>query len=124
MARLFRVAKEIDDASGGPEQLYISPSLRPSYTTSVLEHPVTFAVPLIAGFGADGQYFDSQGEEVHVGFFQTGLKVSTPLNAMPAKFGSLTFSAGADVIFVTDEAINFRGNTSEVIGEAGLTYAY
>lgn len=65
----IRIAKETRDG-GGPEQWYFSPSLTPSYTAELADHPVTFTVPLVLGFGADGQYTDAEGDERTFGFFQ------------------------------------------------------
>jgi len=119
----LRVAKETRDG-GGPEQWYFSPALHPSFNLNLGDLPVTVTTPLILGFGADGQYFDADGDEIHFGFFQTGLTLSAPLDLLPDHAGTLSISGGFDAIFVTDEAINFRGNDVEIVGKFGLTYTY
>lgn len=119
----LRIAKEIDD-KGGPDGWYFQPALRPSYTFTNLPVDVTVQVPLVFGFGADGQYLEANGEEIHFGFFQTGIGASVPLNVLPENAGSLSLSAAVDVIFVTDPELNFRGNETETVAKIGLTYAY
>jgi len=119
----LRIAKEIDD-KGGADGWYFQPALRPSYTFTNLPVDVTVQVPFVFGFGADGQYLEPNGDEIHFGFFQTGIGASIPLDVLPEDAGSLSLSAAVDVIFVTDPDINFRGNETETVAKIGLTYAY
>ncbi len=119
----LRIAKEARDRAGAT-QWYFSPSLSPNYTVTLNDWPLTFTVPLVLGFGADGQYVGADGEEEHFGFFQTGLTVSAPLDLLPEDAGAVRVSGGLDVIVVSDEAINFRDEQVELVGKFGLTYSY
>lgn len=119
----IRVARELDD-SGGPEQWYIAPRLSPTLTVDSLPLDPSFTVPLAAGFGADGQYVDSSGDEHAFGFFQTGLHVSVPVGALPEGRGSLSATAGVDVIILSDEGLSADGNRHETVFRFGISYAY
>jgi hypothetical protein len=68
------------------------------------EQPVSATVPLVLGFGTDGQYTTADGDEKHFGFFQAGLTLKAPLDVLPETSGSLSISGGFDAVFVSDEA--------------------
>jgi len=119
----LRVAKEIHDA-GGPDNTYVQPSLTPTWRVPGLPLPVTASVPLILGFGADGQYLEPDGDERHFGFFQTGLAVAVDLDLLPERRGSLTLSVGVDHVVLSDDDLGTEGRGSETVGRAGLSYSF
>jgi len=119
----LRIAKETNDR-GGPDGWYFQPALRPSWTFKDLPVELTVQVPLVLGFGADGQYRDAEGDEIHFGFFMTGIGAQIPLDVLPEDAGAMHLSAAVDFIFVSDPDINFRGNGMETVAKIGLTYSY
>jgi len=119
----LRVAKEIHDA-GGPDNWYFQPSLTPTWHVPGLPLPVTASMPLILGFGADGQYLEPDGDERHFGFFQTGLAVAVDLDLLPERRGSLTLSLGVDHVVLADDDLGADGRGSETVGRAGLSYSF
>lgn len=119
----LRVTKEIHD-EGGPDNWYFQPSLTPTWHVPGLPLPVTAAVPLILGFGADGQYLEPDGDERHFGFFQTGLAVAVDLDLLPERRGSLTLSLGVDQVILADDDLGTDGRGSETIGRVGLSYSF
>ena len=119
----LRIAKETRDR-GGPEGWYFQPAIRPSFDLTALPGDLRAEVPLVLGFGADGQYRGGGGESVHFGFFQTGLGVGGPLNVLGQGRGDLRWSAAVDVIFVSDRAVNFRGDRVTTVGKFGISYSY
>jgi len=119
----LRIAKEVYDRPG-TERWFFRPQLEPSYRFRVGDQPVTATVPIVLGFGADGHYVTPDGDEEHFGYFQTGLRFSGPLDILPEGSGSLKWSAGVDVIIVSDEALNFRGDKVNPVGTFGVSYSY
>ena len=119
----IRIAKEVKD-KGGTDRWFFRPQIEPSYTFELAGTPITATVPLVLGFGADGQYVTTDGDEKHFGYFQTGLSLSGPLNVLPEGAGSLNWSAGVDLIVVSDEDLNFRGDQVNPVGKVGLSYSY
>jgi hypothetical protein len=119
----IRIAKELRDKAG-TERWFFRPQIEPSYTFRLGDQPITATVPLVLGFGADGQYVTAGGEERHFGYFQTGLKFTGPLDVLPENTGSLSWSAGVDLIVVTDESLNFRGDTLNPVATFGIAYSY
>jgi len=119
----LRIAKEVND-QGGPDGWYFSPALRPSFDLTGLPGDLRAEIPLVLGFGADGQYRGAGGEEVHFGFFQTGLGVGGPLDLLGENRGALRWSAAIDVIIVSDRAINFRDDKVNTVGKFGISYSY
>ncbi|MFW6060200.1 MAG: hypothetical protein ACODAQ_08455 [Phycisphaeraceae bacterium] len=119
----LRIAKEVNDR-GGPDGWYFQPALRPSFDLTALPGDLRMEIPLILGFGADGQYRGAGGEEIHFGFFQTGVGIGGPLEVLGENEGSLRWSVAVDVIYVSDRAINFRGDRINTVGKMGISYSY
>lgn len=119
----LRVAKEVRD-EGGADGWYFQPSLRPSWRVSGLPLPVVVQVPLVLGFGADGQYLEPDGDERHFGFFGTGLAMSIDLDLLPERRGSITLSLALDHLVLADDDLGFEGEGSETVGRAGLSYGF
>lgn len=119
-----RIAKETRD-SGGPEQWYFSPSITPSFTLEGFELEPTVKIPLVLGFGADGQYIERDtGDETHFGFFQTGIGIDVPLEVLAEGSGNLTLSASFDVIFLGEEDLSADRDEVETVFRFGLSYAF
>lgn len=118
----LRVTKEISE-EGRDNAFYVQPSITPRWALSDDPDGPALEVPVILGFGDNGQYRDAEGDDIFFGYVQTGLGITWPLNVLPDGGGSLALDAGVDVIFVTDEAINGLGNTTEVVGKIGLNWA-
>jgi hypothetical protein len=108
---------------GGPNPWYLEAGLRPGGQLAGLPGNMSLHVPLIFGFGADGQYL-APDKEHHFGFFQTGVRVTAPLNVLPESAGVLTLSGGFDVIAVPDRELNLRGDRTTGVARGGLTYSY
>lgn len=119
----LRIAKEVRDRPG-TERWFFRPQLEPSYTFRLGNQPITATVPLVLGFGADGHYVTPDGDEKHFGYFQTGLKFSGPLDTLAGDAGSLTWSAGVDLIVVADDDLNFRGDQINPVASFGISYSY
>lgn len=112
----LRIAKETRD-SGGPEQWYFQPSITPSYTFTNLPRKVTLKMPIILGFGADGQYRETgSGKERHFGFVQTGLGIDFPLN----EAGTLVLSGSFDVVWLASEKLTTDYGRDERVRESLL----
>ncbi len=108
---------------GGPNPWYLETGLRPGGQLAGLPGNMSLHVPLIFGFGADGQYLTPDREH-HFGFFQTGVTVGAPLNVLPESAGVLTLSGGFDISAVPDRELNLRGDRTTGVARAGLTYSY
>jgi len=119
----LRVAKEIRD-EGGAENLYVQPSLTPTWRVDGLPFPVTIQVPLIVGLGADGQYREAGGDEDTFGFFQTGLSAAVDLDWLPERRGSVTVSLAVDHVVLADDDLGLRGRGQETVGRVGLAYSF
>lgn len=119
----LRVAKELRDR-GGPEQWYIEPRLTPGFPIRFPPWELRAEIPLVFGFGAEGQYRDATGDEHHFGHFRTGLHLTTPLEVLPPDAGSLNLSAGVDVIFLSDDDLSSDSNTTEAVTKLGITYSF
>jgi hypothetical protein len=119
----LRVAKEIAD-DGGPEGWFFRPQIQPSYTFTDMKQPLTVTVPVVLGLGDNGQYRDAEGNDITFGMVRTGVGVSGPLDWLPEGSGHLSWSAGVDVIIVTDRDINFERDRVTTVGKVGLSYAY
>jgi len=119
----LRVTKEVRD-KGGPNNWYIQPSITPTWKVTTWALPVTVQVPLILGFGGNGQYLEPDGDEHHFGFFQTGFQTSVDLDLLPKAYGSLTVSLGVDQVVLADDDLSFQGDGTETVGHTGLTYKF
>jgi len=119
----LRIAKEIVD-QGGPENWYFQPSLTPTWRIQGLPVPVTVEVPLILGFGADGQYLGVDGDEHGFGFFQTGIAVAADLDLLPERAGAITVSLAFDYIRLSDSDLGLGGDPDQTVVRGGLSYAY
>ncbi|MGJ3242925.1 MAG: hypothetical protein ACFE0O_08230 [Opitutales bacterium] len=118
----LRVAKEIAD-SGGPQQWYLQPSLAPVLS---LTDPVALNIgfPVAAGFGGNGQYVASDGEDRRFGFVQAGLTVEVPITVASSLPGDWKLSGGATVVFLADRDLSFRGDQLETVFHLGLSAGF
>lgn len=119
----LRVTRELRNL-GRRERWYFQPSLAPTWNVQKLPLPVTLQVPLILGFGADGQYRDAEGDERHFGFFQTGFKVAADLDLLPQPYGSLMFSLGFDFLVLAEEGLGRQGDGTETVIHGGVAYTF
>jgi len=119
----LRVARELDDG-GGPEGWYFQPSLTPTWRFPDLALPLTVQVPLVLGFGADGQYRGLDGFDRGFGFFQTGLAASVDLDVLPDGGGTLTLSLAIDHVILSDAALDLAGQTTRTLMRTGVSYAF
>ena len=86
--------------------------------------PLIFQIPLILGFGANGQYLEVDGDEHHFGFFQTGFQTAIDLNILSDPLGSLRVSLGVDHVVLADDDLGFKGERTETVGSIGLNYSF
>ncbi len=107
----------------GPNAWYLQAGIRPGGQLAGLPWGMHLEVPLLFGFGADGQYLTPDREH-HFGFFQTGVTASVPLDTYWDWRGSLSLAFGFDVIAVRDRELNFRGDRTTGVARAGLSYSY
>ena len=119
----LRIAKELRDR-GGAENWFLRPQLEPTFTTRALGAPVTVTVPLVLGFGADGQYVTTDGAERHFGYFQTGVTASVPLELLPEKAGSLSLTGSLDYVVRSDDELSLDRDATSVVGRIGISYSY
>ena len=118
----IRLAKTTRNRAG-PNPWYLQAGIRPGGQLAGLPWNMSLHVPLVFGFGADGQY-QTPGKEHHFGFFQTGVAVSVPLDLLPKSAGDLNLSGGYDLIAVRDRELNFRGDRTTGVARIGVDYHF
>ena len=120
----IRVAKETRD-DGGSEQWYFEPSITPSAIIEALPLEPRISVPLVLGFGANGQYIElDTGDERTFGHFRTGLAAQVDLPFAPASRGSLSFRTALEVIVLADESLSIEREQVDEVFRFGFSYAY
>jgi hypothetical protein len=92
------------DDEGAGLQLGIAPTL---YEFAHDSYPVTFTVPIEAGFAIDDYYEREDGSENHFGYLSFGLSASVPLAFMPESAGAWTFT-------LTGKGLYFSNTLAEV----------
>jgi len=117
----LRVTSEFRD-EGGPENEYFQPTLTPSWR--VPGWSMTLQLPVILGFGADGQYVGADGEERHFGFVQVGARANFDLDLLPLREGSTTVSLGVDHVMLTDPSLGRNGEQHQTVGRIGVSYDF
>ncbi len=118
----IRLAKTTRNRDG-PNPWYLETGIRPGGRLAGLPWNISLHIPLLFGFGADGQYRTPDGEH-HFGFFQTGVHAGIPLDILPESAGALNLSAGYDMIAVRDRQLNLRGDRTTAVARIGLDYSY
>lgn len=118
----LRLAKTTRNRAG-PTPWYLEAGVRPGGQLAGLPGKMSLSIPLIVGFGADGQYLTPEKEH-HFGFFQTGVAVSMPMEVLPESAGAMNLSGGFDMIAVRDRELNFRGDRTTGVARIGLDYSY
>jgi hypothetical protein len=109
MNAYLRLLFELDGSVGptASDGVYIELGIAPSFT--LIDNPntpVTLAVPLIVGMGADNFY---EGNET-VGYTSFGVKASMPIKAL-AQWGNWTVTTGVNAVIGRDDAVgNFNSN--------------
>ena len=119
----LRVAKETRDL-GGREKFYIEPSLTPTFRLPGLCDKLTVSVPLVLGFGADGQYYNAERQSVPFGYFETGIGIAYPLDVLPQGGGKISLTAGFNVVIAGNKTLTFWNSRVLPVGHMGLTYSF
>jgi hypothetical protein len=110
---------ELDGKSGnGPgEGVYYEAGLTPSYDVG----PVTFSLPLRAGFGSNEYYFDNDT----YGFFSVGVAASYTLTCIPECLGEWSLTASATYMNLGQgTAVSNDGEEDVWIYAGGLKVAF
>jgi hypothetical protein len=109
-----------------PGAWYYEAGLAPSYTFAKgSAYPVTFSVPLTAGFGSNGFY----GVD-NFGYFSAGAQLSVPMAFIPSCYGTWTFTTGYTYYYLGNALQQFSagnegdGHHSQNVyqGAIGLTF--
>jgi len=102
------------DDMGGSEGVYGEIGIEPSFRVLHSEtYPVDLAVPVVAGFDVDNDYYENAaGEDSTFGFIDVGLVASMPLDEfVPADYGAWHVHAGVHLIAL--------GDAADEVGDAG-----
>lgn len=134
------IYRELYDSSGPSnpggidltgEGIYLELGIVPSFALQVGEIPGTAGTPTLSfpiktGMSIDDYYQDDTGDNEYFGYVSFGVGLSVPL-AVPARWGSWTFTTGAEYLILTadsTEIANDGGESYELLGKAGISIAY
>lgn len=134
---VFEVDDEADGgnsafgATGTSEGTYLEIGIEPSFTIVESETmPITLAIPAKVGLSID-DYYEVDGANLSdetFGFASVGFVFSTPLAFIPADYGAWSLSAGATLVYISDEMEQFAAGIGvdqfEVIGTIGISMEY
>ncbi len=89
------------------------------------ELAVELTFPFALGFSLDDYYTDAGGDNEFFGFLKIGAQASTPLDFIPAQYGSWTGTAGIDLFFLNDDAgLNDGGDEFLPVLKVGVSLSY
>lgn len=118
-----QVLFELENKAGnGPDEgIYYEVGIAPSYTVG----PVTFTVPIVAGFGSNDFYAGN----TFFGFASGGVNVAYAMSWMPECLGTWTANAGATYYRLGQGTRNFNpgirdASPNEFVFQTGVAVAF
>lgn len=116
-----------DENPGGGENVYweIGGAFGAPFIESE-DLPVELSFPVVIGLSLDNFYVDEGGGgNEFFGFLLVGAAASTPLDFIPADYGTWTATAGIDILFLNgDVGLTDSGSDVEVVGKLGFGLEY
>jgi hypothetical protein len=107
----------------GAEDAYWELGLEPAWRLPCGCRRVAVALPLVAGFNADGYYFDSAGAEESLGYLAAGLAVSLAL-PQPTCGAHWYLSASVQYMrLVADNLVQINGGADAIVAKVGLGFS-
>jgi hypothetical protein len=120
-------------ASGQSDGTYAEIGIEPAVILpfSPQDYPLSFSVPIAAGFSLDDFYeIDEDGDgdysDACWGFVSIGFQLGVPLPFIPAEYGAWEATAGFTLLVLSDELQSVAGDGDQVqpIGNFGLSMSY
>jgi hypothetical protein len=113
---------------------YVEIGGAPSYTWKCsADYPITFSMPTYVSVGDSSFWGETpSGQRSNLGVVSTGLKMSVPLNFVPADFGHWNAYVGVQWIYTANPALNYinefvmgAGDAyNRVLGTAGFGFSF
>lgn len=115
----------------GEEDIYTELKITPTFTLNGNWVPgfgkPKLEIPLVLGGSLDGYYLDDDGHNETIGYLSAGVKISLPMDFVPAKYGTWNLVGGVNYwhLFADSaETANDGGEDYELQGTIGVSMTY